>query len=156
MTDAFDEFDDPGPLDGVKWKDWEGRLALVTPHLVKQMPNLDKAGELRDVTFADVVFLAEGGQEEAVFSKVPIFPKYLQGQLRANIGTGRSNLGRVLSDVTRQQPRQDAPWVLSMPTDADKNMARAYLRARAAAAATATSSASSQGYTLTASDAPPF
>jgi len=43
------------------------------------------------------------------------------------VGTGRSNLGRVGKDTSRQRRNQSAPWVLGTPTEADKKVAREYL-----------------------------
>ncbi len=123
MSDPFDE---PGSLDSLKWADYEHRLVLITPQEVKKdVPNLDGTG-VRDVVFGDVVVLDGPGAPE-VFRGTPIYPRYLQGQIRANVGTGRSNLGRVGKDASRQQRGQSAPWVLGVPTDADKQTARAYL-----------------------------
>jgi hypothetical protein len=121
-----DPFDDPGPLDSIKWADYEHRLVLVTPHRIEHnVPNLDNTGT-RDVTFADVVVL-DGPGAPLLFRHTPVFPAYIQGQLRGNVGTGRSCLGRIGKDTARQQRGQSAPWVLGTPSDADKALARDHL-----------------------------
>lgn len=123
MSDPFDE---PGGLDSLKWTDYDGRLVLITPAEVKRdVPNMDNTG-VRDVTFGDVVVLDGPGAPE-IFRGTPIYPRFLQAQVRANVGTGRSNLGRVGKDASRQVRGQSAPWVLGAPTDADKKVARDYL-----------------------------
>lgn len=131
MTDPHDQFDNPGPLNAIKWVDHDGQLVLITPLRVdKDVPKPDGDG-VRDVIIADVAVL-DGPDAPQYYAGTPIFPAYLQGQLRRNVGTGRSCLGRVGKDTSRQQRGQSAPWVLSDPTDADKHAARNYLANQAA------------------------
>ncbi len=61
-----------------------------------------------------------------------IFPRVLQSQLRAYIGTGKGALGRLGKGVAKAG--QSAPWQLDTPTDADKATARAYLAGKSAPA----------------------
>lgn len=153
MTDPFDE---PGSLDSLKWADYDGRLVLITPQEIKHdVPNLDGTG-VRDVVFGDIVVLDGPGAPE-VFKGTPIYPRYLQGQVRANIGTGRSNLGRVGKDASRQQRGQSAPWVLGAPNDADKKAAREFLAGQASrpSVASSTNPTGVAGSTTFSTD-PPF
>jgi len=136
MTDEFDQFDEPGSLESIKWPDYEGRLLLITPRETKVMPTYDRTGE-REVIVGDVAILDGPGAPEVIMA-TPIYPGYLQGQVRRNTGTGRSNLGRLGKDTTRQQRNQDPPWVLGVPTEADKQIARDYLRAKASRPVTGT------------------
>lgn len=151
-----DPFDEPGPLDSIKWADYEHRLVLITPHRIEHnVPNLDNTGT-RDVTFADVVILDGPGAPEH-FRSTPVFPAYIQGQLRGNVGTGRSCLGRVGKDTSRQQRGQSAPWVLGAPSDADKATARSYLAgAQSGSGSGGVTSTSPASTAHTASAEPPF
>lgn len=155
MTDPFD---DPGPIEAIKWVDYENRLILLTPLEVKRdQPNFDGTG-LRDVTFGDVVVLDGPGAPE-VHHGTPIYPALLQGQIRSNIGTGRSNLGRLGKDGSRQKRGQSAPWILGAPTDADKKIARAYLASYQASqhsASRAPAASSTTDTSTTFSTEPPF
>lgn len=126
-------FDDPGSLTGVKWADHIGCLVLITPREVRK--DFPTQGGPADTTFADVVIL-DGPGNGSTYPNSPIYQKYLQGQLRANVGTGRSCLGRIGQDPSRAKPGQTAPWVLGNPSDADKQLAARYLRERANAPAT--------------------
>lgn len=126
-----DPFDDPGPLEAIKWEDLEYSLVLITPMEKRDNVPTPDGRDFREVIYGRVVVL-DGPQAPKEYAYTPIFPRYLQGQVRSNIGTGRSNLGRVGRDPTRQRPGQSAPWVLGAPSDTDKQLARDHL-ARAAA-----------------------
>lgn len=125
-----DSIDDPAPLNAIKWDELDGRLVLITPHYTKEVPSLD-GNAMREVVFARVVML-DGPGSPMIFDDTPIYPRYLVGQLRPGAGTGRSNLGRVGKDASRQRPNQSAPWVLARPTDAERQLARQYLAAHPA------------------------
>jgi hypothetical protein len=150
MTDPFDP---PGSISAIKWEDYEGRLVLITP-LVAVENFLTSLGE-GPIIRANVVVLDGPGAPEDYHNTI-IFPKVLQGQIRANVGTGRSHLGRVGKGEKR--PGQSAPWMLGEPTEADKNIARDYLRRRAsqAAAPGAGPTVTSPAATSVTDTAPPF
>lgn len=122
MTDMFDG---PGSSSGVVWNDLEGRLLLVTPH-EKDVTVNTSYGESTAVR-ADLVIL-DGPDSPDEITDTLIFPKVLQGQVKSNAGTGRSNLGRL--GKGQAKPGQSAPWMLGEPTDADKDVARAYLNSK--------------------------
>lgn len=117
-----DQFDGPGSANGISWSDYEGRLLLITPHENDVVMNT-AFGESTAVR-ADVVVLDGPGAPDEV-SDTLIFPKVLQGQVKGNAGTGRMNLGRL--GKGQAKPGQSAPWMLGDPTDADKDVARAYI-----------------------------
>lgn len=116
-----DPFDDPGSLSAIKVADHEGQLLLVWPQALQRTERLDGEG---DVVLADVVVIDyPGGAIE--YKSTIIFPKMIIGQVRRNIGTGRPNLGRVGKGEAKKG--QSQPWILLVPTEADKRAARAYL-----------------------------
>lgn len=153
MSDPFDE---PGALESLKWADIDGRLLLITPLETKHdVPNLDGNG-VRDVIIADVAILDGPGAPEE-WTATPIYPRYIGGQLRGNVGSGRSNLGRVGQDTSRQKRGQSAPWVLGSPTEADKGLARQYLATKATTKARVPATRPATGAsTTTFTDEPPF
>lgn len=161
---ADDGIDDPAPLNAIRWDDLEGRLILISPYYSKQVKNIDGDGT-REVTFGRVVAL-DGPGAPLEWDDTPIYPRYLIGQLRPNVGSGRSNLGRVGKDTDRKRPGQSAPWVLGKYTDADRQLARQYLvkhpvvvpKVYVSNEPTSSTSSSTTGdvVTTTFTDAPPF
>jgi len=119
MSDLFDA---PGSASGVTWEQLDGRLVLVKP--LKVEVGINTVVGVRDATVADVIVL-DGTAAGTVHSATFVFPKVLQSQLKANVGSGRYNLGRVGKGVAK--PGQNAPWLLTDPTEADKQAARNYL-----------------------------
>ncbi|HEX5523646.1 MAG TPA: hypothetical protein VFX53_09375 [Pedococcus sp.] len=146
MTDPFDG---PGSISSLKWEEYENRLVLITPLLAvdKFTTTLGEGPVIR----ADVVVLDGPGSPIEIRDTI-IFPKVLQGQIRGNVGTGRSNLGRVGKGEKR--PGQSAPWVLGEPSAADKDIARAYLKANPPRPPATGGGAAGGGATV--ADAPPF
>jgi hypothetical protein len=119
---ADDIFDGPGSASGVVWADLEGRLLLIKPLSAEKVQTA--FGE-SDCVRADVAVL--DGDEQDEHNDTLVFPKVLSSQIRSNIGTGRMNLGRLGKGTAK--PGQSAPWLLSDPTDADKTVARAWIKA---------------------------
>jgi hypothetical protein len=121
MTDPFDG---PGSTTGVDYNEINGRLLLITPNeLVK---DLETSVGTDTAVRGDVVVLDGPGAPVEIRDTL-IFPKVLQGQVRANAGTGRMNLGRLCKGESKNG--KSAPWMLSEPTDADKAIARRHLAA---------------------------
>lgn len=153
-----DLIDDPAPLDSPKWEALENRLILITPADEKELPTQDGMGK-RMVIHGRVVVLDGPGAPE-VWSYTPVFPMYLQGQCRPNLGTGRSNLGRLGKDASRKKAGQTAPWVLAKPSSADRQAASAFLRAARSGSAPsgppAPSTPQSPARPAPALDEPPF
>jgi hypothetical protein len=116
-ADLFD-----APSTGVKLTEFEGALLLLRP--TEEQKGINTAYGLADAISADVTVLdgKDAGQEHP---GVLIFQKALQGQLRQKIGTGRFVLGRLGRGIAK--PGQSAPWILTSPTDADQQTARAHL-----------------------------
>lgn len=119
MTDMFDG---PGTASGFSWEDNANRLLLIKPHAVEHGVKTS-FGE-KDAIRADIIVLdgPTAGEEN---NDVLVFPLVLQGQIRANVGTGRYNLGRL--GQGEKKAGQKPPWKLGDPTDADKDAARAHL-----------------------------
>lgn len=119
MTDLFDA---PGSATGLDLKEIEGRLLLIKP--LSQETGINTALGEKDAVRADVTVL-DGPDAPTEHVDILLFPRVLQGQVKSNIGTGRFNLGRLGKGIAK--PGQQAPWKLADPTDADKDVARAYL-----------------------------
>lgn len=117
MSDMFD-----APSTGVKLTEFEGNLLLLRP--TEEQKGINTAFGAADAVAADVTVL-DGKDAGHQHSGVLIFQKALQGQLRPKIGTGRLVLGRLGRGVAK--PGQSAPWILTEPTEADKQTARAHL-----------------------------
>ncbi|WP_052313654.1 hypothetical protein [Nocardia thailandica] len=117
-----DMFDNPGSATGLDFSSIEGRLLLIKPLALETGINTS-LGE-KDAVRADITVL-DGPDSPEEHRDILIFPKVLQGQVKANIGTGRMNLGRLGKGTAK--PGQQAPWKLGDPTDADKDAARAHL-----------------------------
>jgi hypothetical protein len=126
MTDPFDN---PGTASGIDYADYNGRLLLITP--LTSEKDINTVIGVKDAVRANVVVLDGPGAPEEL-KDVLIFPRVLQGQIRANVGTGRSNLGRL--GQGEKKPGQSPPWKLADPTEADKTLARQYLSVGAASA----------------------
>lgn len=120
-----DQFDAPGSASGLDLKEIEGRLLLVKP--LSQETGINTSLGEKDAVRADITVL-DGPDAPIENTDVLIFPRVLQGQVKANIGTGRFNLGRLGKGLAK--PGQNPPWKLADPTDADKDVARAYLASK--------------------------
>jgi hypothetical protein len=120
-----DVFDNPGTTTALDLKELNGRLLLLKPTRVEI--GVSTTLGPKDVTVADVHTL--DGPSPEVFGEAFVWPKVLQAQLRSTVGTGRYVLGRLGQGVAK--PGQSAPWVLSDPTDAERESARKYLAALA-------------------------
>lgn len=123
MTDMFDG---PGSATGVVWAELEGTLLLIKPLATEE--NISTAFGEANAVRANVVAL-DGPSKGEEFNDTLIFPKGLQAQVKGNCGTGRFNLGRL--GKGNAKPGQSAPWLLGDPTDADKDVARAWVNANA-------------------------
>lgn len=115
-------FDGPGSTTAVKWADHLGQLVLIWPHL--QKPFTFQDGKVGDVIEARVVVLDPPGGQPVEYDQTVVFPKRLQGQIRSNIGKNRPNLGRV---TQQPEPGKNPSWVISEPTEADKQLATRFL-----------------------------
>jgi hypothetical protein len=120
-----DLFDAPGGGDLFSWEDHYGRLLLITPHSVEH--NVKTVHGERDATRADIVVLAEPGTGPVeVLRDTLVFPMVVRSRLRLNVGTGRMVLGRL--GKGEADGKGNPPWTLTDPTDADKAVARAYIK----------------------------
>ncbi|MBY0440965.1 MAG: hypothetical protein K2Q25_02320 [Mycobacteriaceae bacterium] len=119
MTDLFDA---PASATGIDLKKLHGQLLLIKPLRIET--NINTTLGPKDATVADVHTL-DGDQAGHMDPAVFLWPKVLQSQIAANVGTGRYNLGRLTQGTAK--PGQNAPWKLDDPTEADKERARKYL-----------------------------
>lgn len=118
MTDLFD-----APASGgVKITEFDGQLLLITP--TAHETDIPTAYGPADAVTANIAVLDGNGAGQE-HTGVRIFQKALQGQLRPKVGTGRMVLGRLGRGTAK--PGQSAPWLLSDPTESDKQIARDYL-----------------------------
>lgn len=124
-----DEFDSAGSY--VAIKDLLGELVLFTPTEYIEEVKTDFGD--KDAVMADLVVLtAEGGPAE--YEDQMIFQGSLIGQLKRKIPTGRMLLGVIAKGEAKKG--QNAPYILTAPTDDQKQMARDYRAGREIAAAT--------------------
>ena len=122
-----DEFGDPGERSNFKLADHEGALLLITPRSMEE--GIETSFGEADAVKADIVVLtktngkklAEPEEHEGVL----IFQRVVIGQLEGKIGKGRV-LGTVGRGVAKKG--QDAPFLIEVATDEQKDIARAYLK----------------------------
>lgn len=122
-----DGFTDPGERSNFKLADHEGALLLITPRSLEEA--IETAFGEADAIKADVVVLTDTNgkrlkapEEEA---GVLIFQRVVIGQLEESIGKSRV-LGTIGRGVAKKG--QDAPFIIEVPTDDEKDIARAYLK----------------------------
>lgn len=124
MTDAFS-----APAAGGRFnaEASNGRLLLIRPDEYKI--GISTTFGVKDAISANIVVI----DEQAVANSEEIdgallFGGVLIGQLKSKIGKGMV-LGRLEQGTAK--PGQKPPWRLADPTDAEKDVARAYLATRA-------------------------
>jgi len=117
MTD--NQFNDPGG-DIVNWKELNGRLLLL--RVLGAETGINTTLGMRDAIRADVMIL-DGPQANSTLREVFIFPRKLQGQVRASIG------GMVLGRLTQGTAKsgQNPPWELTPATSQEKTIAQNFL-----------------------------
>lgn len=153
MAPGEDPFSAPAPQQprGPRLRDLYGRLLLVVPVKLEQgVPNRLQAGTVQDRMTADVIVLdggpiSYGGRPEATppvpHDKTAQLPHKTPGMFISSSGLisqcrealakrqqgqpgmvlGRLGVGQV------KEQGQSAPWLLSVPTEQDKALARQYL-----------------------------
>jgi hypothetical protein len=123
-----DEFDSAGAYVAVK--DLLGELVLFSP--TEHVEEVQTDFGTKDAVLTDlVVITAEGGPAE--YTDVMIFQGSLIGQLKRKIAGQKKLLGRI--DKGEAKKGQNAPYILTAPSDEDKQLARDYLAGRVVAAA---------------------
>jgi hypothetical protein len=148
-----DPFDSPAPQEprGPRIRDLYGRLLLLVPKRLEEgVPNRLQPGTTQDRMTADVIVLdggpiAYGGRPEQVppvpHDKTAAVPHKTANQYVSNRGLisqcrlalaakATGGPGMVLGRLGVGKPGEDgqnAPYILSLPTDADKALARQYL-----------------------------
>jgi hypothetical protein len=123
-----DEFDSAGAYVAVK--DLLGELVLFSP--TEHVEEVQTDFGTKDAVLTDlVVITAEGGPAE--YTDVMIFQGSLIGQLKRKIAGQKKLLGRI--DKGEAKKGQNAPYILTAPSDEDKQLARDYLAGRVISAA---------------------
>ena len=124
MTDAFS-----APAAGGRFnaKDHNGALLLITPNEYKT--GVSTTFGVKDAVDARVVVIDEKAVADSEeIDGALLFGGVLIGQLKSKIGKGMV-LGRLEQGTAK--PGQQPPWRLADPTDAEKDVARAYLATKA-------------------------
>lgn len=148
-----DPFSGPAPQQprGPRLRDLYGRLLLVVPHKLEEgVPNRLQPGTVQDRMTADVIVLDGGpinygGKPEATppvpHNKVAQVPHRTERMFvssaglisqcrdalaKRRVGQPGMVLGR-LGVGDAKEPGQNAPWLLTPPTEQDKQIARQYL-----------------------------
>lgn len=120
MSDAFAA---PANASGITWKDLNGSLLLFRSHSLESGIKTIH-GESQAVR-ADVIVL-DGDRAGTVYNDTLVFPKVLIANVKPPVGsTGHMVLGRL--GQGQAKTGQSAPWILTDATEADKDVARAYL-----------------------------
>lgn len=149
-----DPFSGPAPQlpRGPRLLEMYGRLLLMIPHKLEQgVPNrlANKPGEVQDRMTADVIILdggpiSYGGKPEKTppvpHDKTAQVPHKNERMYISSVGLISQNRealakrlagqpGMVLGRLAKGEStgNQEAPWILTPPTDADKAVARGYL-----------------------------
>lgn len=119
-----DEFASGAPTSDFKISEVEGELVLITPLSVEE--DIDTVHGSADAIKANIVVLDEKKPAKSEsHDGALIFQRVLQSQLGPFVGK-RKVLGRIGRGVAKKG--QDAPYVIEDPTEADKAVAREYLR----------------------------
>lgn len=124
MTDAFS-----APAAGGRFsaKDHNGHLLLITPE--KYEAEISTTFGTKDAISAKIVVVDEKNVSDSEeIDGALLFGGVLIGQLKSKIGKGLV-LGRLEQGTAK--PGQQPPWRLADPTDAEKDVARAYLATKA-------------------------
>lgn len=124
MTDPFSK-----PAAGGKFsaEGNNGRLLLITPTSYEE--GIQTTYGVKDAVKANIVVINEqspAGSE--VIEDALLFGGVLIGQTKSFVGKGLV-LGRLGQGTAKKG--QNAPWLLEDPTDAEKDVARAYLASQA-------------------------
>ena len=122
-----DEFDTAGEY--VAIKDLLGELVLFTP--TEHVEEVQTDFGTKDAVMTDLVVLSQDGTPE--YTDVMVFQGSLIGQLKRKIPNGRKLLGVIAQGEAKKG--QNAPYILTAPTDEQAQTARDYLAGRTVKAA---------------------
>jgi hypothetical protein len=118
-----------GPASGGNFvpKDHTDELLLITPHEIREVSTTYGDSEAVE---ADIVIL--NAKKPAESEEIPnglIFGKVVIGQLRQAVQNRSRVVGTLIEDTASQKKGQSAPYRLTAPSDADIEVAKAYLDA---------------------------
>lgn len=122
-----DEFDTAGEY--VAIKDLLGELVLFTP--TEHVEEVQTDFGTKDAVVTDLVVLSQDDTPE--YTDVMVFQGSLIGQLKRKIPNGRKLLGVIAQGEAKKG--QNAPYILTAPTDEQAQAARDYLAGRTVQAA---------------------
>lgn len=125
-----DEFDTAGEY--VAIKDLLGELVLFTP--TEYVEEIQTDFGTKDAVMTDLVVLSQDGTPE--YTDVMVFQGSLIGQLKRKIPNGRKLLGVIAKGEAKKG--QNAPYILTAPSDEQAQTARDYLAGRTVQAAAPT------------------
>lgn len=109
-------------------KDEVGNLLLISPKGIEH--DVVTTSGTSDATKANIVVLSDGKKplkKARVIKDALIFQKILQSQVAEAIETRGKVCGRLFVDEKSKKAGQSAPYRLADPTEADIELAKAYL-----------------------------
>lgn len=129
---SFDsDFADPSAGGSFVAADLVGQLLLISPTGMSEEINTTN-GPATPLIANIVVLSNKKGKALAEPEEIEdalVFQKVLVSTLKGSINKNRV-LGRLIADEKRKKPGQSAPYVLEVATDADKVIARAFLKSK--------------------------
>lgn len=126
VDEVIDPFDDPGSGRKVEWEELRGKLLLIYPRKLEENVPTQDYGEKEAIRGDLTVLDGPTGPDE--LRDILVFPLALQGQLRANVGTGRPCLGRLGGgSKDPRATREEKAWRMMPANDVDKQRARDYI-----------------------------
>jgi hypothetical protein len=128
-TASSGEYNLGGPASGGNFvpKEHVDELLLITPHEIREVSTTYGDSEAVE---ADIIILnAKSPADSEEITGGLIFGKVVIGQLRQAVQNRSRVVGTLIEDTASQKKGQSAPYRLTAPTDADINVAKAYLDA---------------------------
>jgi len=119
-----DQFSNPASFTGVDWNELNGGLILVD--VLGEEIDMVTVHGVTNAIRANVAVL-DGDLKGQTFDDILIFGKGLRPQLKPKIGG--MVLGRV-GQLPPSKPGAKGAWIITDSTEADKTLARAYLKAQ--------------------------
>jgi hypothetical protein len=128
MSDPFSRAGSGGRI-----TDFEDNLILFTPR--EYLTNVETKFGDTDAVDTDAVVLDAEGEGVEDLGQIRVFQGHLVGALKVKIGSNRPMLlGRLRTAPNTKGGKDAKPmWILESPTDADAEVARAYLKSLEAA-----------------------
>lgn len=107
-------------------KDHVNELLLITP--TEHVESIETVNGTKEAIRANIVVLDPTKPAKSeTFDDALLFAGYVIGQLRPALNAGNRVVGTLIVDTANQKRGQNAPYRLSAPSDADVDVAKAYL-----------------------------